>query len=212
MTAPTTTGTTSRYHEAYAAWKADPQAFWGEAAKAIDWFTPPETVFDPKAGTYGRWFEGGVTNVCHNALDRHVATRGDQAALIYDSAMTGEVAAWTYAEMRDEVAALAGALRETGVEAGDRVVIYMPMIPQAVFAMLACARLGAVHSVVFGGFAGHELAKRFNDAQPKAMVTASCGIEPGRTVEYKPLYEHALKEAQHVPETVIVKQRDSGSR
>jgi len=160
----------SRYPEIYAGWKADPQAFWGEAAGAIDWFTPPETVFDEKAGVYGRWFEGGVCNVCHNALDRHVAERGAQPALIYDSAMTGETATYTYEEMRDEVAALAGALREMGVEKGDRVVVYMPMIPQAAFAMLACARLGAVHSVVFGGFAAKELATRIEDARPKAIL------------------------------------------
>ncbi|WP_349368428.1 propionyl-CoA synthetase [Salinarimonas sp.] len=202
-----TTQPASRYHEIYAAWKADPQAFWGEAAQAIDWYTPPETVFDEKAGIYGRWFEGGVCNVCHNALDRHVATRGDQPALIYDSAMTGEKATWSYAEMRDEVAALAGVLREMGVEKGDRVVVYMPMIPQAVFAMLACARLGAVHSVVFGGFAAKELATRIEDARPKAILSASCGLEPGRVVAYKPLLDLAVELSVHKPEACLIFQR-----
>jgi len=197
----------SRYPEIYAGWKADPQAFWGEAAGAIDWFTPPETVFDEKAGVYGRWFEGGVCNVCHNALDRHVAERGAQPALIYDSAMTGETATYTYEEMRDEVAALAGALREMGVEKGDRVVVYMPMIPQAAFAMLACARLGAVHSVVFGGFAAKELATRIEDARPKAILSASCGLEPGRIVAYKPLLDLAIELSIHKPDACLVYQR-----
>ncbi|MGP9819655.1 propionyl-CoA synthetase [Salinarimonas sp. NSM] len=202
-----TTPGASRYPEVYAAWKADPRAFWGEAAKAIDWLTPPETVLDEKAGVYGRWFEGGVCNVCHNALDRHVAERGDQKAMIYDSAMTGEIAAWTYAEMRDEVAALAGVLREMGVEKGDRVVVYMPMIPQAVFAMLACARIGAIHSVVFGGFAANELATRIEDATPKAILSASCGLEPGRTVAYKPLLDRAIELSIHKPDACLVFQR-----
>ncbi|WP_372425736.1 propionyl-CoA synthetase [Salinarimonas chemoclinalis] len=202
-----TTPGASRYHEVYAAWKADPRAFWGEAAKAIDWFTPPEMVLDEKAGVYGRWFEGGVGNVCHNALDRHVAERGDQKAMIWDSAMTGESAAWTYAEMRDEVAALAGVLREMGVEKGDRVVVYMPMIPQAVFAMLACARIGAIHSVVFGGFAANELATRIEDATPKAILSASCGLEPGRTVAYKPLLDKAIELSIHKPDACLVFQR-----
>lgn len=197
----------SRYPEIYAASKADPQRFWGEAAAAIDWYTPPETVFDAKAGVYGRWFEGGVCNVCHNALDRHVAERGDQPALIYDSAMTGETATYTYAEMRDEVAALAGVLRGMGVEKGDRVVVYMPMIPQAVFAMLACARLGAVHSVVFGGFAAKELATRIEDARPKAILSASCGLEPGRVVAYKPLLDLAIELSIHKPDACLVFQR-----
>lgn len=202
-----TTQPASRYHEIYAAWKADPQGFWGEAAQAIDWYAPPETVFDAKAGVYGRWFEGGVCNACHNALDRHVATRGDQPALIYDSAMTGEKATYTYAEMRDEVAALAGVLREMGVEKGDRVVVYMPMIPQAVFAMLACARLGAVHSVVFGGFAAKELATRIEDARPKAILSASCGLEPGRVVAYKPLLDLAIELSTHKPQACLIFQR-----
>lgn len=199
--------TTSSYRDVYAGWKADPEGFWGEAAQAIDWYTPPEHVFDAKAGIFGRWFVGATCNVCHNALDRHVATRGDQAAMIYDSPMTGEVATYTYREMRDEVAALAGVLRGMGVEKGDRVIVYMPMIPQAVFAMLACARIGAVHSVVFGGFAANELATRIEDARPKVVLCASCGLEPGRVVAYKPLLDRAIELSDHKPDGCLVFQR-----
>ncbi|MCO5088791.1 MAG: AMP-binding protein, partial [Methylobacteriaceae bacterium] len=169
--------TTSRYHDVYARWRADPDGFWAEAAREIDWYEPPQTVFDPAQGVYGRWFSGGVTNTCHNCVDRHVnAGRGEQPALIYDSPVTGVTASYTYADLLVEVSLLAGILRDFGVGKGDRVILYMPMVPEAVFAMLACARIGAVHSVVFGGFAAKELAKRIEDAKPKLILSASCGI------------------------------------
>lgn len=187
---------------------ADPQGFWGEAARAIDWMEPPTTIFDPAAGVYGRWFADGVTNVCHNAVDRHVAAgRGAQNAILYDSPVSGAKRAITYADLQTEVATLAGVLRAMGVEAGDRVVIYMPMIPEAVFAMLACARIGAVHSVVFGGFAAAELASRIDDAQPKLVLSASCGIEPSRIVHYKPLLDLALTMSAHKPAGCLIFQR-----
>ena len=199
----------SRYHDIYAGWKADPEAFWAEAARAIDWYTPPQTVFDPDQGVYGRWFTGGVCNTCHNAVDRHVAGgRADQAALIYDSPITGTKKSFTYAELLAEVVALAAVLRGQGVEKGDRVIIYMPMVPEAVIAMLACARLGAVHSVVFGGFAAKELATRIDDSTPKLIVSASCGIEPGRVVAYKPLLDGAIEMARHKVESCVILQRE----
>lgn len=163
--------------ETYAAWKRDPEAYWGEAAKGLDWDAPPPKVFDGSMGVYGRWFPGGRLNTCHNAVDRHVAAgRGAQAAIIWDSPMTGQCVTITYAELQSRVAKLAGALAGRGVAKGERVVIYMPMIPEAAIAMLACARLGAVHSVVFGGFAAAEFAARIADAKPKAIVSASCGL------------------------------------
>jgi propionyl-CoA synthetase len=199
----------SRYHEVYAGWKSDPEAFWAEAAKGIDWFMPPERIFDAEQGVYGRWFTGATCNTCFNAVDRHVdGGRAGQAALIYDSPITGAKKSFTYAEMRDEVVALAAVLREQGVTKGDRVIIYMPMVPEAVFAMLACARLGAVHSVVFGGFAAKELATRIDDAQPKLIVSASCGVEPGRIVSYKPLLDGAISMAKHKVEHCVVLQRE----
>ncbi|MEX4008370.1 propionyl-CoA synthetase [Neoaquamicrobium sediminum] len=199
----------SRYHEVYAGWKSDPEAFWAEAAKAIDWFTPPERIFDAGQGVYGRWFTGATCNTCFNVLDRHVdGGRADQTALIYDSPITGAKKSFTYAQLRDEVVALAAVLREQGVAKGDRVIIYMPMVPEAVFAMLACARLGAVHSVVFGGFAAKELATRIDDAQPKLIVSASCGVEPGRIVAYKPLLDGAIAMAKHKVEHCVVLQRE----
>src|SRR5690606_7654540 len=153
----------------------------------------PSTVFDANAGVAGAWFAGGRLNTCYNAVDRHVRNgRGTQAALIYHSAVTGQVCGFSFAELQSEVAKLAGLLRQQGVVAGDRVVIYMPMVPEAVFAMLACARLGAIHSVVFGGFAAPELAKRIDDAQPRVVLSASCGIEPGRVIAYKPILDAAL--------------------
>ncbi|MBK1671228.1 propionyl-CoA synthetase [Rhodovibrio sodomensis] len=198
------------YTESFRRSLEDPAGFWADAAEGIAWDTRWDKVLDDSDAPYYRWFTGGRLNTAYNCLDRHVdGGRADQLALIWDSPVTGQLQKYTYRELRDAVARFAGVLQARGVGHGDRVIVYMPMIPEAAIAMLACARLGAVHSVVFGGFAGHELAKRFNDAKPKAMVTASCGIEPGRTVEYKPLYEHALKEAQHVPDTVIVKQRDT---
>ena len=169
----------SRYHEVYARWQRDPQGFWGEAAGAIDWIEKPKTVFDPNAGVYGRWFVGGVCNTCFNAVDRHVdAGRGEQAAIIYNSPLAGQKRAVTYHRLLTETQVLGGMLRDLGVQKGDRVILYMPMVPEAVFAMLACARIGAVHSVVFGGFAARELATRIEDAKPKVILSASCGIEP----------------------------------
>ena len=198
----------SAYRETYARWQADPDAYWLDIAKGIDWIRPPERAFDPKAGVYGRWFPDATCNTCFNALDRHVRDgRGDQVALIYDSPVTGAKARYTYAQMLDEVATLAAVLQELGVGKGDRVIIYMPMVPEAVFAMLACARIGAVHSVVFGGFAAKELATRIDDAEPKVVLTATCGIEPTRVVEYKPLLDGAIEMARHKPETCVVLQR-----
>lgn len=198
----------SRYHEVYEGWKSDPEAFWGEAAKGIDWVSPPNKVFDPEAGLYGHWFPDATCNTCYNCIDRHVESgRADQLAVIYDSPITGNKRSLTYAELLDEVATFAAGLQSVGVDKGDRVILYMPMIPEAVIAMLACARIGAIHSVVFGGFAANELATRIDDAKPKAMVTASCGIEPGRTIEYKPLLDAAIDLASTKPEACIVYQR-----
>jgi propionyl-CoA synthetase len=197
-----------RYAETYAASLADPDAFWGEQAALVDWIQQPRLVLDRSRPPFYRWYADGRLNTCYNALDRHVVKgRADQPALIYDSPVTGTIATYTYAELLEHVAAFAGALRGLGVEAGDRVVVYMPMIPETVIAMLACARIGAVHSVVFGGFAAQELAVRIDDARPKLIVSASCGIEPGRTVEYKPLLDRALELAEHEPKACIVKQR-----
>ena len=196
------------YDEVYAAWRRDPAAYWAEAARGIAWDREPDRAFDPALGVYGRWFPGGRLNTCHNALDRHVAAgRGDQPALIYDSPMTGRVETLTYARMLERTAKLAGALAALGVGAGDRVVVYMPMVPEAPIAMLACARLGAVHSVVFGGFAAAELAARIADARPKAIVAASCGLEPGRVVSYKPLLDAAIAMSPHKPEACLILQR-----
>ncbi len=198
----------STYREVYARWEKDPEGFWAEAAKAIDWFTPPTRVFDAEAGVYGRWFPDAVCNMCHNAVDRHVAGgRADQIAMVHDSAITGTKASFTYAEMLTEVSALAAVLKDRGVGKGDRVIIYMPMVPEAVFAMLACARIGAIHSVVFGGFAAKELATRIDDSTPKAIIAASCGLEPGRTVAYKPLLDGAIEMAGHKPDFCLVLQR-----
>jgi propionyl-CoA synthetase len=198
----------SRYHEVYAAWRSDPEAFWAEAAQEIDWFRPWDKVFDPDQGVYGRWFVGAECNTCHNALDRHVeGGRADQVAIVHDSAITGTVTRFTYRQVKAEVEALAAILQDQGVAKGDRVILYMPMVPEAAFAMLACARLGAVHSVVFGGFAARELATRINDARPKLIVTASCGLEPGRVVAYKPLLDQAIELSAHKPSACIVLQR-----
>lgn len=196
------------YAETYAGWQADPEGFWREAAQAVDWIRAPERIFDAALGPYGRWFPDASCNTCFNALDRHVRDgRGDQPALIHDSPVTGTKTVFTYAQMLDEVATLAAVLQDLGVGKGDRVIIYMPMIPEAAFAMLACARIGAVHSVVFGGFAAKELATRIDDAQPKVILTATCGIEPTRVVEYKPLLDAAIDLAAHKPQTCLVLQR-----
>ncbi len=197
-----------RYAEAYAQSITDPDGFWGAAAQAIDWSTPPSTVLDESAAPLYRWFSDGRLNTCYNALDRHVeAGHGDRLALIYDSPITGTQQRFTYAELTDEVARFAGVLASLGVVAGDRVVLSMPMVPEAVIGMLACARLGAVHSVVFGGFAAEELAVRIDDAQPKVVLSASCGIEPNRVVAYKPLLDEALAVARHEPDACVILQR-----
>ncbi|SNR52769.1 propionyl-CoA synthetase [Haloechinothrix alba] len=198
------------YEKTYRRSLDDPEGFWLEAAGAIDWSVTPSRALDAAAAPLYRWFPDGELNTSYNALDRHVERgRGEQLALIYDSPMTGTVRRLTYAELRDEVARFAGALRSLGVGKGDRVIVYMPMVPEAVVAMLACARIGAVHSVVFGGFAPKELAARVEDAKPKAILAASCGLEPARVVEYKPIIEAALETTEHQPEAVVVLQRDA---
>ncbi len=186
----------------------DPNGFWGEAAQAIDWDQPPTTVLDTSDPQHPRWFSDGRLNTCFNAVDRHVEERGDQPALIHDSPVTDTVRTLTYRELRDEVARFAGVLRDFGVGVGDRVVIYMPMVPEAAIAMLACARLGAIHSVVFGGFAPRELAVRIDDARPKVLVAASCGVEPSRIVEYQPMINRALEMSEHQPTACIMLQRE----
>jgi propionyl-CoA synthetase len=196
------------YAAVYADWQAEPEGFWMRAAAAIDWIEAPTRALDAsRAPLYG-WYPGAVCNACWNAVDRHVAAgSGDRVAIIHDSPMTGSVSRITFAELLDRVARLAGALAARGVGKGDRVVVYMPMVPEALVAMLACARIGAVHSVVFGGFAAPELAIRIDDARPKAVIAASCGLEPGRVVAYKPLVDAAIEMAAHKPEFVLVLQR-----
>ncbi|MEM7748677.1 MAG: propionyl-CoA synthetase [Pseudomonadota bacterium] len=199
----------TRYHEIYASWKSNPEEFWATAAQDIAWYKLWDRVFDPYMDEYGRWFAGAECNTAYNCLDRHVeAGRGDQAALIYDSPVTDTKRTYTYSELTDEVATVAGVLKDLGVEKGDRVIVYMPMVPEATIAMLACARIGAVHSVVFGGFAASELATRIDDAKPKTIMAASCGIEPGRIVEYKPLLDQAIDLAQHKPTNTLILQRE----
>src|SRR6202035_5597227 len=198
----------SRYYEVYARSLADPEGFWGEAARAIDWIEPAKKIFDPAMGPYGRWFAGAVVNTCYNALDRHVAGgRADQVALIHDSPLAGAVTKLTYAQMLHEVKTLAAIMQDFGVTKGDRVILYMPMVPEAVVAMLACARIGAVHSVVFGGFAAKELATRIEDARPKLIFSASCGLEPGRIVAYKPLLDEAIRLSSAKPHACVILQR-----
>ena len=200
---------TSRYDEVYAAWRRDPEGFWADAAAGIDWFRRWDRVLDDsRAPHFYRWFAGAETNTCHNAVDRHVAAgRGAQAALIYDSPVTGTIETVTYADLLARVKRAAGMLAKLGIARGDRVIIYMPMVPETAVAMLACARIGAIHSVVFGGFASKELATRIDDARPKAILSASCGIEPGRVIAYKPLLDGAIELARHKPEHVVVVQR-----
>jgi propionyl-CoA synthetase len=197
-----------RYTEVFRRSLTDPDGFWAEAARAIDWYQAPAAVLDRSNPPFYRWFPDGVLNTCFNALDRHVRDgRAGQAALIYDSPVTGTVRTYTYAELLDEVARFAGVLRGLGVDRGDRVIVYLPMIPEAVIAMLACARIGAVHSVVFGGFAAAELATRIDDAAPKVVVSASCGIEASRVVEYKPMLDRAIDLARNKPERCVILQR-----
>ena len=202
----------SRYAEVFRRSLTDPDSFWDEAAREIDWYLAPTAVLDSSNPPFYRWFPDGVLNTCFNALDRHVRDgRGGQAALIYDSPVTGTVRTYTYAELLDEVARFGGVLRGLGVDRGDRVIIYMPMIPEAVIAMQACARIGAVHSVVFGGFAAAELATRIDDAAPKMVVSASCGIEASRVVEYKPMLDRAIDLARHKPDCCVILQRPAAT-
>jgi propionyl-CoA synthetase len=197
------------YAEEYRRSLDDPEGFWGEIAEEVRWTRRWDEVLDRSRTPFFRWFRGGELNTCFNAVDLHVLEgRAEQLALVWDSPLAGEVRKLTYRQLRDEIARFAGALRRQGLQRGDRVIIYMPMVPEAVVAMLACARLGAIHSVVFGGFASHELAARIDHAQPKIVVSASCGIEPGpRTVPYKPLLDKALEMAKHKPERCIILQR-----
>ena len=199
---------TNPYDDAFQKSINDPDAFWGEAAEDVAWYKKPDMVLDSSNPPFYRWFRGGELNTCYNAIDVHIENGlGDQAALIYDSPVTDTVKTYTYNELRDEVATFAGALASQGVQKGDRVIVYMPMIPEAAVAMLACARLGAVHSVVFGGFAAKELAVRIDDAKPKVIVTASCGIEVAKVIPYKPLLDGAIEMASSKPEKCIVLQR-----
>lgn len=197
------------YAEVYARWKSDPETFWMEAATRIHWHQPPSRALFDRGDDLYEWYADGLTNACYNAVDRHVAAgRGGQVAIIHDSPITGTVRKITYADLQTRVAMLAGALRAQGIAKGDRVIIYMPMIPEALEAMLACARIGAIHSVVFGGFAAHELAVRIDDAQPRAIIAASCGLEPGRVVHYKPLLDNAIAQATHKPDFTVIFQRE----
>ena len=197
------------YAEVYRSWQDDPESFWMEQAKAIDWVETPRTALDDSKAPLYRWFTDAKVNTCYNAIDRHVERgRGEQAAIIYDSPITGTKRTITYADLQRNVARLAGALSSKGVTKGDRVIIYMPMVPEALEAMLACARIGAIHSVVFGGFAANELAVRIDDATPKAIIAGSCGIEPGRIVDYKPLLDGAIDIARHKPDFCVIFQRN----
>lgn len=204
--------TQSSYQDVFEYARDNPRSFWAEAAQDIRWTRQPGQILDDSNAPFYRWFVDGELNTCDNCVDRHVdAGRGGDPALIYDSPVTGSKRIYTFAELRDEIAQFAGVLRNQGVAKGDRVVIYMPMIPEAAIAMLACARIGAIHSVVFGGFAASELAKRIDDARPALLLCASCGIEPSRVVEYKPLVDRARELAEHAPDTCIVYQRETQS-
>ena len=198
----------NKFHQIYENSIKKPEEFWQEVSKDIFWFKKPTKILNKSNPPFYKWFEDGVTNTCYNALDLHIDEgRGEKIALIYDSPITGNKDQFTYSELKKRVSKFAGALKKQGVNKGDRVIIYMPMIPEAVIAMLACGRIGAIHSVVFGGFASNELASRIDDCKAKILVTASCGFEPGRTVEYKPLVEEAIKMASHKIERLILFQR-----
>src|SRR5881409_1031623 len=200
--------TQSIQDDVYAQWVKDPEGFWAEAAEAIHWSKRWDRVLDSSRAPFYRWFPGGVVNTCYNALDWHVEHgRGDQPALVYDSPVTGTIKTFTFRELLSEVARFAGVLVGQGAGKGHRVIIYMPMVPEAVIAMLACARIGAIHSVVFGGFAANELANRISDARPKVIVSASCGIEPGRVIAYKPMLDEAIELSPSKPETCVILQR-----
>jgi len=199
------------YTTLYADWKSAPEAYWADCARLIDWDVPPERIFDTATGPYGAWFPGAMLNTSYNCLDRHVrAGHGDRAALIWDSPMAGRLEHITYSHALARVEKIAGALAALGVAKGDRVVVYMPMVPEAAFSMLACARLGAIHSMVFGGFAAPELSARINDAKPKVIIAASCGLEPGRVVAYKPILDMAIGLATHKPSACLIFQRAQG--
>lgn len=200
-----------QYADVYKSWQNDPEAFWMEQANAIDWVKPPTRALNADNAPLYEWFTDAQVNACYNAVDRHVERgRGDQTAIIYDSPITGKSGKTSFSELQTQTASFAGALRDQGITKGDRVIIYMPMVPESLVAMLACARIGAVHSVVFGGFAANELAVRIDDATPKAIIAASCGVEPGRVVAYKPLLDGAIELATHKPDFTVVLQRDEG--
>ena len=196
------------YHSVYKSWQADPESFWMEAAEGIDWDQKPTFALNESNEPLFEWYTDSYVNTCFNAVDRHVEKgQGDQTAIIYDSPITGKKQHISYAQLLEKTSLLAGSLLKKGITKGDRVIIYMPMVPEAIVAMLACARIGAIHSVVFGGFASHELAVRIDDAQPKIILAASCGIEPGRVIEYKPLIDGAIELSEHKPESVVILQR-----
>ena len=198
----------ANFKELYQKSLENPEEFWREISNDIFWFKKPTKILNSSNPPFYKWFEDGVTNSCYNALDYHIDEgRGDKTALIYDSPITGNKGKFSFKQLKEKVSKFAGALSNQGVKKGDRVIIYMPMIPEAVVAMLACGRIGAIHSVVFGGFASNELASRIDDSKAKVLVTASCGFEPGRTVEYRPLVDGALKLAKHKVEKVIFFQR-----
>ena len=199
------------YKDVYNSWRSNPEAFWMDQANAIDWVKPPSRALNDDNAPLYEWYSDAQVNTCYNAVDRHVENgRGDQTAIIYDSPITGTKGKTSYAELQTQTATLAGALRDKGITKGDRVIIYMPMVPQALVAMLACARIGAIHSVVFGGFAANELAVRIDDATPKAIIAGSCGVEPGRIVAYKPLLDGAIELATHKPNFTVILQREQG--
>ena len=199
------------YKDVYNSWRSNPEAFWMDQANAIDWVKPPSRALNDDNAPLYEWYSDAQVNTCYNAVDRHVENgRGDQTAIIYDSPITGTKGKTSYAELQTQTATLAGALRDKGITKGDRVIIYMPMVPQALVAMLACARIGAIHSVVFGGFAANELAVRIDDATPKAIIAGSCGVEPGRIVAYKPLLDGAIELATHKPDFTVILQREQG--
>ena len=198
----------NNFKEIYDSSLQKPEEFWKNISEDVFWFKKPTKILNKSNPPFYKWFEDGVTNSCYNALDLHVDQgRGNKTALIYDSPITGNKTKFTFNELKQKVSIFAGALNRQGVTKGDRVIIYMPMIPEAVVAMLACGRIGAIHSVVFGGFASNELASRIDDSKAKILITASCGFEPGRTVEYRPLVDEALKLAKHKVEKVILYQR-----
>jgi len=202
----------NKYDNLYKASIADPEKFWGEAAKDVKWFSPYKKVLDISNPPFYRWFVEGKINTCFNAVDRHVEEgNGSRTAIIYDSPVTSKKISFSYSEVKKIVSTFAGALKNFGIKKSDRIIIYMPMIPEAVFAMLACARIGAVHSVVFGGFAANELAARIDDSEAKLIISASCGFEPGKTVQYKPLLDEAIRLAALKPKKCVIFQRENNS-